>query len=177
MRQSASPIRKLLLSLAAFALCGGGSSAAVAQSNVSVTGRLTAGTCQWGVGGSDPLVLLDPINVSQLKRGQVAGLKTFSLSLINCSPGLVSATFSFGGISDATDTLRYRNQGTATGVAIELQSSDGKTIGADATDYQRTATVTGNEVTLPLQVGYWQVGARATSGTVIGGISFMVRYN
>lgn len=177
MRQSFTPIRTLGLSLAAFALCGGASSAAVAQSNVSVTGRLTAGTCQWGVGGSDHAVALDPINVSQLKQGQVAGLKTFSLSLTNCAVGMVSATFTFSGTSDATDKLRYRNNGTASGVAIELQSSDGKTIGADGTDNQRTATVTSHQVTLPLQAGYWQVGPLASGGTVDSGITFAIQYN
>lgn len=178
MRQSYSSIRTLWLSLAALALCGGASSAAVAQSNnVSVTGSLTAGTCQWGVGGSDHTVSLDPINLSQLKQGQVAGLKTFSLSLTNCAVGMISATFSFGGASDATDKLRYRNQGTAAGVAVELQSSDGKTIGADGTDFQRTVAVTGNQVTLPLQAGYWQVGERASSGTVFSVMTFLLQYN
>lgn len=177
MRQSSSPTRKLWLLLAAFALCGGASSAALAQSNVSVTGRLTAGTCQWGVGGSDHAVPLDPINVAQLRQGQVAGPKTFSLSLTNCAAGTVSATFTFLGTSDATDKLRYRNSGSATGVAVELQSSDGRTIGADGTDNQRTATVTGNQVTLPLQAGYWQVGAQASGGTVDSGITFAIQYN
>ena len=177
MRQSSSPTRKLWLSLAAFALCGGASSAASAQSNVSVTGRLTAATCQWGVGGGDHAVPLDPINVSQLREGKVVGLKTFSLSLTNCTAGLVSATFTFSGAPDATDKLRYRNTGTAAGIAIELQSSDGKTIGADGTDNQRTAVVTGNQVTLPLQAGYWQVSPVASSGTVDSGITFAIQYN
>lgn len=177
MRQSSSPIRKLSLSLAAVVLCAGVSSAALAQSNVSVTGRLTAGTCQWGVGGSDHAVPLDPINVAQLRQGQVAGLKTFSLALTNCSAGVVSARFTFSGTSDATDKLRYRNTGSAAGVAVELQSADGKTIGADGTDNQRTAIVTGDQVTLPLQAGYWQVGARASSGTVNSAITFAIQYN
>lgn len=177
MRQSCSSMRKLRLSLAALALCGGVSSIGVAQTNVNVTGKLTAGTCQWGVGGSDHAVTLDPVYVSQLKQGQVTGLKMFSLSLTNCSTGMVSATFTFSGTSDTTDKLRYRNSGTATGVAIELQSSDGKTIGADGTDNRRTATVTGNQVTLPLQAGYWQVGARASGGSVDSGITFAVQYN
>jgi len=177
MRQSYSSIRTLWLSLSVLALCGGASSAALAQSAVSVTGSLTAGTCQWGVGGSDHAVLLDPVNVSQLKQGQVAGLKAFSLSLTNCAVGMVSATFTFSGTSDATDKLRYRNVGTATGVAVELQSSDGRTIGADGTNNQRTANVTGNQVTLPLQAGYWQVAARASGGSVDSGITFTIQYN
>ncbi|MCO5397565.1 fimbrial protein [Ralstonia soli] len=176
MRQSYSSIRTLWLSLALLALCGGVSSGAVAQSNVSVTGNLTAGTCQWGVGGSDHAVLLDPVNVSQLRRGQVVGLKTFDLVLTNCSAGTVSATFTFSGTSDATDKLRYRNNGTARGVAVELQSRDGRTIGADGTDNQRVATVAATEVTLPLQVGYWQVGATASSGDVDTGITFTIDY-
>ncbi|NMV40574.1 fimbrial protein [Ralstonia insidiosa] len=177
MGQSSSPMRKLWLSLAAFALCGGASTAAMAQANVSVTGRLTAGTCQWGVGGGDHAVPLDPINVSQLRQGQVSGLKTFDLSLTNCSAGMVSATFTFSGTSDITDKLRYRNTGTAAGVAVELQSADGRTIGADGTTNQRTAIVSGTQVTLPLQAGYWQVGARASSGTVNSAITFAIQYN
>ena len=149
----------------------------MAQTNVSVTGRLTAGTCEWGVGGGDQTVTLDTIHLSQLKLGQVAGLKTFSLSLTNCSAGMVSATFTFSGTPDSTDTLRYRNTGSATGVAIELQSSDGKTIGADGTDNRRTAIVTSGQVSLPLQVGYWRVAARATTGTVRSSATFTIAYN
>jgi len=170
-------VRKLWLSLAAFALGGGASTIAMAQSNVSVTGSLTAGTCQWGIDGGDYAVPLDTVNVSQLKQGQVSGLKAFSLSLTKCSARMVSATFTFSGTSDATDKLRYRNSGTAAGVAIELQSTDGKTIGADGTNNKRTATVTGNQVTLPLQAGYWQVGARASGGTVDSAITFAIQYN
>ncbi|WP_052321606.1 fimbrial protein [Ralstonia sp. A12] len=177
MRQSNSSIRTLWRALAALALCGASSAALAQSSNVSVTGRLTAGTCQWGVGGSDHAVPLDPVKVSQLKQGQVTGLKTFTLALTNCAAGLISATFTFSGTSDATDKLRYRNNGTAAGVAVELQSSDGRTIGADGTANQRTATVIGNQVTLPLQAGYWQVGARASSGTVDTGITFAIQYN
>lgn len=176
MRQSLSPMRKLGLFLAATVLCGGASSAALAQSNVSVTGRLTAGTCQWGVEGADRAILLDPVYPSQLKQGQIAGVKQFTLTLVNCTPGLVSGTFTFAGTSDATDKLRYRNSGTATGVAIELQSIDGKTIGADGTDNQRVANASGNQVVLPLQAGYWQVGTRATTGDVQTAITFTINY-
>ncbi|CAJ0821226.1 MULTISPECIES: fimbrial protein [Ralstonia] len=177
MRQSYSSIRTLWLRLAVLALCGGASSAALAQSAVSVTGSLTAGTCQWGIDGPDHAVLLDPINVSQLRQGQVAGLKTFSLSLTNCAVRMVSATFTFSGTPDATDRLRYHNLGNAPGVAIELQSSDGRTIGADGTNNQRTATVTGDQITLPLRAGYWQVGERASSGSVESNITFAIQYN
>lgn len=169
-------MRKLGLSLAAIALCGGVSSAALAQSNVSVSGRLTVGTCQWGIDGPDRTVLLDPVYPSQLKQGQIVGVKTFTLTLVNCAPGVTSATFSFSGTPDTTDKQRYRNSGTATGVAIELQSIDGKTIGADGTDDQRVANASGNQVVLPLQAGYWQVGSHATTGDVQTAITFTINY-
>lgn len=176
MRQRFFSIRKVSLALATLALCGGVSSTALAQSAVGVTGKLTAGTCQWGVGGADHAVLLDPIYPLQLKPGQIAGVKSFTLTLTNCTPGLASATFTFSGTSDATDKLRYRNSSTASGVAVELQSADGKTIGADGTDNQRIATVSGNQIVLPLQAGYWQVGAVVKPGNVETAITFTIQY-
>jgi type 1 fimbria pilin len=166
-------------SFAAIALCGAASSAAMAQSNatVSVTGRIVEASCQWGAGGADRTITLDPVNVGVLKQGQVAGLMSFNLSLTNCASGLAQATFSFAGTPDATDPLRYRNTGTAKGVAIELQSSDGTTIGANGTNSQRTVAINGNQATLALRAGYWQVAAAASGGTVASTATLTVSYN
>ena len=176
MRQRFFSIRNVSLALVTLALCGGVSSTAVAQSAVSVVGKLTAGTCQWGIGGPDHAVPLDPVYPSQLKQGQIAGVKSFTLTLMNCTVGLASATFTFSGTPDATDKLRFRNSSTARGVAVELQSADGRTIGADGTDNQRTATVSGNQIVLPLQAGYWQVGSSVTPGNVATAVTFTIQY-
>nr|WP_311528364.1 fimbrial protein [uncultured Ralstonia sp.] len=147
-------------------------------SSVTVSGRLTASTCQWEVGESGDIgVGLDPINLGTLKLGQVAGVKTFNLSLTNCSTDTANAVFSFSGTPDLTDPLRYRNTGTASGVAVQLQSSDGATIGANDPNNQRVASRSGTRITLPLQAGYWKVVDSARAGTVGSAITFAIRYN
>ena len=158
---------------------GAMSSAAVAQGSaaVNVTGRLVGGTCQWDAGGANRTISLDRVNVSALKTGQATALKSFNLSLINCSPGTAQAVFTFSGTPDATDPMRHRNSGTAKGVAVELASNDGRTIGANGTNNRRTVAIVGNRAVLALQAGYWKVSDNASGGTVSATATLTINYN
>ena len=179
MRRFLSWTRQQWALLPALILSGATPPAAMAQSaTVAVTGRLSAATCQWGLGGgSDVSVSLDSINISALKVGQVAGVKSFSLLLSNCPTDVNNVVFSFSGTSDTTDPQRYRNNGTARGVAVQLQTSDGATIGANDPSNQRTVSRSGTQIALPLQAGYWKVVDSASGGTVEAAITFTIKYN
>jgi type 1 fimbria pilin len=179
MRQRFPSFRRLWFSLVAFALMGGMPSAAVAQGSaaVNVTGRLVGGTCQWDAEGANRTIRLDRVNVAALRTGQATALKAFNLTLINCSPGTARAMFTFSGTPDATDPLRHRNNGTAKGVVVELQSSDGMTIGANGTNNRRTVAIVGNRAVLALQAGYWKISDNASGGTVSATATLTINYN
>lgn len=142
-----------------------GDTAQAVDLTIHFTGKFIEPTCQWVAGDDNRTVTLDPIDVSQLQKPGAANIKTFSIGLTSCTTGLSMATFTFSGTPDPTDNLRYQNTGTASGVAIELQSSDGQTIGANGTNNSRTAPIAGGNATLNLQAGYW----RLATGTLAPG--------
>ena len=167
------------LPLVVFAMLCAGAPLAYAQSlQFDMTGEIFQGTCDWSVGDDDKKVLFDPIDVSTFPASGGVGFRMFTLGLRNCTPGLTSATFVFSGTSDASDMIRFGNSGTAGGVAVELQSSDGSTIAADGSDSSRTVPVSSGNATIQLRAGYWRVAARSlTSGTVSSVALVSVSYN
>lgn len=138
-----------------------------ADLTIHFNGKFIEPTCEWVVGDNDRLIHLDDIDVSQLQKPGLAGAKTFSIGLTSCSSSLSVATFTFSGTSDPTDNLRYQNTGTAKGVAVELESKDGQTIGANGANNARTVPIVGGNAVLDLQAGYWRLGTETlSSGTV-----------
>lgn len=148
------------------------------SSQFNLTGEITPPTCSWSTGDLDRAVTLDPISLMALTPGKVSGLKAFDISIERCDPGVTSATFIFSGIADANDVRRFRNAGTAAGVAVELQASDGTTITPGGSTNFRVVPVVANGATLNLQVGYWLLGGTvASSGTVSATAMVTMLYN
>jgi type 1 fimbria pilin len=173
MKRRGSPLFALLV----LAVIGNG---AHAQSTTfHLSGTITPGTCQWSVASdADRTVALDPIQASALPASGATGFKTFSLTLNQCSPGLTSAEFAFSGTPDPRDPLRYQSSGTATGVAIELQSADGATIGANGTNNTRTTPITADQTSLNLRAAYWRLSGVAVSGGTVKSVATVtISYN
>ncbi|MBA0386494.1 type 1 fimbrial protein [Stenotrophomonas maltophilia] len=134
----------------------------------AMTGEILPPTCAWAVGDGQHNVQLNAIELRDLPASGAAGQTPFQLRLENCSPGVTQVSFSFSGNGDPDDPYRYLNLGNAPGIAIELQSADGRTLRADGSDSARTVPVTSNRAELDLSVAYWRLGTRpAGSGTVI----------
>lgn len=153
---------------------------AAAQSvTFNVTGTVQAGTCDLSAGDVNRVVKLDPIYVGDLPANGAAGTVNFNLIVNNCAPGLSNAIFTFTGTPDASDGLRYQNTGTATGVAIELESaSDSQTIGADGTNNARTVAISGGQAVLGLTASYWRLaGVAANPGSVTAVATVNTSYN
>jgi type 1 fimbria pilin len=164
--------------LVALVLFAAGGSASAQSVAFQLTGSIVPATCDWSLGDGNRTIALDPIEARALPGIGAAGFKRFDLNLENCSDGVTSATFTFAGTSDPNDPLRYKNSGGATGVAIELQSMDGQTIGANGTNNARTTPVIGRRAVLGLNVAYWRIGSVALdTGTVTSVATVTMRYN
>lgn len=166
------------LPIAAVAFCA--SSLASAQSvTFDVTGTIQPGTCDLSAGDVSRVVMLAPIYIGDLPGNGAAGTAHFNLTVGNCAPGLSNATFTFSGTPDPNDNLRYESAGTATGVAIELESeSDGQTIGADGTNNARTVAISGGQAVLNLTASYWRLGSVALkAGSVTAVATVNTTYN
>ncbi|MFC4761898.1 fimbrial protein [Dyella koreensis] len=165
-----------LLVALAFSAASGGAWAQSAQ--FDMTGQITLGTCDWAVGDDNRTIRLDPINANALPANGGAGFKAFRLTLHNCTPVLSNATFIFSGTPDTVDALRFQSTGDATGVAVELASMDGQTIGADGTNNTRTTPIVSGQSSLLLQAGYWRLGGQAlNAGTVTAVSTVTLNYN
>jgi type 1 fimbria pilin len=147
----------------------------VAQTQFDMTGEIDPGTCQWAVGDDDRTIVFDPIDASVLNASGSGNFQTFNLTLQNCAPGMISATFVFGGTPDTNDPLRFLNTGSAQGTAVELESADGLNIGADGTNNSRTVSVVNNGAVIALRAGYWRVGSVA-AGSVDSVATVSVTY-
>lgn len=146
---------------------------AYAQSvTFNVTGTITPpGTCQWAVGDANRTVTLDPISMRTLPASGAAGFKNFSLTLLNCTDTLTSATFTFAGTPDTNNPLMFQNTGDAGDMAIVLESMDGQMIGANGTNNARTVPITAKQAVLNLQVGYWRLGSSALTSGIVNAVS------
>jgi type 1 fimbria pilin len=170
-------VRKYLM-LGGIAVLSAHAGTADAQTQFDISGTIEPGTCEWVIGDDDRKVLFDPIDVTAFPAAGGVGFQAFALQLRNCTPSLTRATFVFSGTSDANDAVRFANSGTAGGVAVELQASDGSTIAADGSHSSRTVPVTSGNAAIQLRAGYWRVGARPlSSGTVSSVALVSVSYN
>jgi type 1 fimbria pilin len=152
--------------------------AAAQSDSFSLTGTIQAASCDWDIGGGDRTIQLDTIYQGKLPASGGAGFTPFMLNLKSCAPGTSTATFTFSGNAVPGDPMRYRNLGDASGVALELQSADGSTIGANGVQNTRTVAVADGNAVLPLQVGYWRLAGQAvTPGAVSTVATVTLGYN
>ena len=168
-----------LLSIACLgAACLLGTAPAHAQSlGFDMTGDILPPTCSWAVGDDNRSVQMDAIDMRDLPISGAAGHTPFQLLLEGCSAGVVQVQFAFSGNPDAADPFVYRNIGTATGMAVALQSTDGRLLRADGSDSTRMVPVTAGSATLELQAAYWRLaGAATSSGTVIAVAQLVLTY-
>ena len=155
-----------------------GATLAHAQSlGFEMTGDILPPTCSWAVGDDNRSVQMDSIEMRDLPVSGAAGNTPFQLVLEDCSAGVTQVRFAFSGNADAIDTATYRNIGTAKGMAVALQSTDGRMLRADGSDSTRTVSVIAGGATLDLQSAYWRLGGQATSsGTVIAVAQVVLTY-
>lgn len=152
--------------------------AAAQSDSFNLTGTIQAASCDWAIGGADRTIQLDTIHQGDLPVTGGAGFTPFTLNLTSCAPGTSTVTFTFAGNATPGDPMRYRNTGNASGVALELQSADGSTIGANGVQSTRTIAVAGGNAVLPLQVGYWRLAGQAvTPGAVSAVATVTLGYN
>lgn len=142
-----------------------------------MTGDILPPTCSWAVGDDNRSVQMDAIDMKDLPVSGAAGHTSFQLVLEGCSVGVTQVKFAFSGTVDTADPVVYRNIGTAKGMAVALQSTDGRMLRADGSDSTRTVLVTAGGATLDLQSAYWRLGGQTTSsGTVIAVAQVVLTY-
>lgn len=170
--------RALLVLSLSMAFCALSGAVHADTSNVTIQGNIQQGTCQFAAGDDNKVVNLGTLPVSSLPASGAATFVPFTLTVENCDAGLTRVDFAFTGTSDSTDPLRFKNTGTATGMAVELESADGVNIGANGTNNMRSVQISGSQAVINLQAALWHLtGMAATAGTVSAVATVNATYN
>ncbi|KPH00188.1 fimbrial protein [Pseudomonas sp. RIT-PI-q] len=159
--------------------------AMASDGTINFTGQLLAATCAINVNGAvspaAATVTLPSITASSLSAaGKVAGQTNFIIKLTGCTGTATTAAAFFeagGGVDPVSGNLK--NTGTATNVQLQLvDATSGLAIKAgDAAQLTGNSRVTiaSNAANLPYAVQYYATGL-ATSGTVLGTVTYSVNY-
>jgi len=157
---------KHVLSLTALAVCAALSTSALAQTNIDFKGKVVPDSCTITVDGSGTTVNLTDVTVTQMGTASgtvTANEKTFTLNLSGCVPAAGTAQVNSSQATAANGRLtNTTGTGYATGVSLELRSSNGSPL-----------TVTSAPVTSPVSVATDPGGAISTGS---GDINYKVRY-
>ncbi|SUW63738.1 long polar fimbrial protein LpfA [Buttiauxella agrestis] len=164
-----------LAALMSLALAG---AAQAADVTINISGKIVASPCV--VDGSSD------INVDLGQTLQAADLSTagstsswvpFTISMKNCPTSTTNVIATFGGTGDAADLTRlYTNTGTASNVAVELQSNDASNTPLGNTKSMTIPRTGSNTAVFPLQSRVWSKG-NASTGTVASVVSVAFTYN
>lgn len=127
--------------------------------NQLINGSVTftpGGTCDLSANGQYTINLPTVASGQFPAVGSAMSRNAFTISAVNCSTGVRTATFRFSGTADSNNPVLFANTGgTARGVAINLGSSaDGANIGANTTNNTRVVNVQSQQAQLGLFVEY-----------------------
>jgi len=165
----------LLVALTSLALT---STAHAADVTINISGKIVASPCV--VDGAST------VNVDLGQDLQAADLSTaasasawvpFTISMKDCPTSTTNVIATFSGTGDAADLTRlYTNNGTATNVAVELQSNDSAHISLGNTKAMTIPRSATNTAVFPLQSRVWSKG-NASTGTIASVVSVTFTYN
>lgn len=143
---------------------------------LNFTGNIKAATCNLSTGNNLD-VDLTTIPLDTFYRGTKASdWKLFTIELKDCSSYINNVKLTFTGTEDNTDVNSlYKNSGTATNIAIQLQSGDG----AMSLGNTKVLTVPTNGqslVSVPLRTRAFSSLGNGTAGTLSANITATITY-
>lgn len=144
---------------------------------LNITGNIVASPCQIS---SDSVTI--PVNLGtniQASDLQTAGTSTswvpFSIALVSCPAGTTTATMTMHGTADSAQPADlYTNTGTATNVAVQLQSTTGTQLGDGKTI---TGNIASGSYTYQLQARAYTKNGAVTPGTINSVVTATFVYN
>ncbi|KFK95430.1 hypothetical protein IV04_11420 [Serratia sp. Ag1] len=106
-------------------------------STINITGNVVASPCVVNASNSVINIDLGDIQASSLATaGAFGAWQPFSITLTGCPVSTTKVTAAFAGTPDATDATRYKNQGTASNLTVELVGANsGNNLGNGKTTF------------------------------------------
>jgi minor fimbrial subunit len=146
-------------------------------STINITGNVIASPCVVDSSNSVINVDLQQIQATTLATaGTGSDWKSFQIVLRDCPASTSKVQATFAGTQDGADAERYKNQGTATNLSIELTGSDGMNYGNG-----KTATVDVNSgsqtATFSLRTRAYTASGGVTPGSINASVVASFTYN
>ncbi|AHG19271.2 hypothetical protein Z042_06300 [Chania multitudinisentens RB-25] len=153
----------------------------LADAQLKISGTVKASPCNVdAVGGEVNVNLGNDIQAASLTAGNGSPWKQFTLHLVDCPTSTTSVTATFSGTPEPGSPTLYKNTGDATGVQIELQSTDtatpGKNLGNGQDAVAQVVTAT-RDATFPLQARAYSTNSNAAPGSIVGTIQVAFEYH
>ena len=174
-------MKKILVSAALAAILGTAAfSASAVDGTINITGNVNTSTCQIGgaAGPATIAVTLPTVSTTSLNAAStVAGRTPFNIVLSNCGTLTKATTFFEPGPTVLSDG-NLKNNGTATGVEVQLLNSNFTAIALNAASGSQAvtqSTLTSGGATIPYYAQYF-ANAAAGAGTVTTSVQFTMLY-
>ncbi|HHR6130554.1 TPA: fimbrial protein [Providencia alcalifaciens] len=143
---------------------------------VNFKGNIKAATCNLSTGNNIDVDLTNIGLDSFISAQGTSPWKTFNIELKDCSAYINNVKLTFTGTGDSADiNSLYKNSGTATNIAIQLQSGDGTTPLGNT----KALTVPTNGqslVSVPLRTRAFSSLGNGTAGTLSANITATITY-
>lgn len=142
--------------------------------NLNLTGNVVASPCV--LVNSDIIIELgsDIQSKDLAVEGSATEWKPFTVELVNCPAATSTATVTFNGVVAPLNPNMYSNSGTATNVAIDLQTSAGIPLGNLSTLTQSVET--DRSVDYELRARIYAVANNVLPGTVNSIVDMTLTY-
>lgn len=145
---------------------------------LNIIGNVKAGPCQISsdsVSKTVDLTAGKTVTASSLyTAGSTTPWVAFDLSVEQCPPGTTRVSVTFNGQADGENPEdMYRNTGTATPVAVQLQSREGEPLGDGRS---LTGTITDQRYTWNLRARIYSQRGQVTSGSINSVVTVSMTY-
>lgn len=146
--------------------------------DISVNGRVVSNPCVIDDESVKKVVDFGRVNIANmvLESGEkVSAWQDFSLKLKECPAINKNVTVTFTGTADPDNGSYYKNEGTATGVAIHMTGADHSTVYATGSKL-KVAVAADRTVEFPLAARVVVTKSSATAGDLHGVVEFAMTY-
>ncbi|MGB7801550.1 fimbrial protein [Buttiauxella sp.] len=149
-----------------------------ADVTINISGKIVASPCQVDGSSTVNIDLGQDLQAANLATaGTTSAWVPFTIGMKNCPASTTNVIATFSGTGDTTDLTRlYTNTGTASNVAVELQSNNAAHTSLGNTMTMTIPRASDNTAAFPLQSRVWSKG-NASTGTIASVVSVTFTYN
>lgn len=149
-----------------------------ADVTINISGKVVASPCVLDSPGSINVDLGQTLQAADLATaGSFSNWVPFTINMKSCPVSTNNVIATFSGAADTLDASRlYTNTGTASNVAVELQSSDAVHKPLGNTQTLVIPRAADNTAVFPLQSRVWSKGS-VTTGTITSLVNVTFTYN